>query len=65
MLIFLEIDDGWWNRGKIVICSIYCSIHPTEFLQKAISFDFQCSLVSQDTGLGVIQRFDFANGRFC
>ena len=65
LLVFLEFSDGRWDMRKIVICSIYCLIYLTELLQKTITFSLQCSLVSQNASLGVIQRFNFADGRFC
>ena len=65
LLIFLESGDGRWDLREIVICSVYCLIYLTELLQKTIMFSLQCGLVSQNAGLGVIQRFDLADGRFC
>jgi len=48
-----------------MICSIYFLIYSTKFSQKMISFGFQHSLVSHNDSLGVIQRFNFTDGRFC
>ena len=48
-----------------MIYSIYFLIYSTKFSQKTISFGFQHSLVSHNDSLGVIQRFNFTDGRFC
>ena len=65
LLVFLESGDGRWDLREVVMYSVYCLIYLTELLQKTIMFNLQCSLVSQNTGLGIIQGFDFADGRFC
>jgi hypothetical protein len=58
----LVMADGIW---EVEICSVYCLVYSVEFLQKTVTFSFQYSLVSLDASLGVIQKLDFIDNRFC
>jgi len=65
LFLLFKSGDGRWDLREVVICSVYCLVYSVEFLQKTVTFSFQYSLISLDASLGVIQRLDFIDGRFC